>query len=546
MIGQTALAKNVRVIPANPMLTPAGKPKGNKERVAAYARVSTMLDDQVNSYEAQVDYYTDKIASTDEWDMAGIYADEGITGTSLEKRTSFKRMLNACRKGKIDRILCKSISRFARNTVDCLDTVRELRLLGIPVYFEKENIDTMLQQSEFIITLYSSFAQAESESMSKNIALGARMAMKQGKVSFQYSKLLGYRKGEDGKPEIVPAEAETVRRIYKSFLAGDSLGQIQDALEAEGIPPAIGIKGWSRQVIQNILTNERYIGDALLQKTFVTDCITRKIRKNNGVLPQYYVENNHPAIISRELYNRVQEEIARRANKRRVQQKSGKTERGKYSAKYALTEKLVCGECGTPYRRCTWTRNGKTRIVWRCISRLEYGTKYCKHSPTLDEYRIHEGILMAINRLGTDREDVIQAIRLGITAAFGSGNMDTDPRLLQDKLMALSDEQGKLIGELMQGAADAHAHDERLRIITAEMEQLRAELREQKQREQALASGDARLKELFEIIDAMPVRLDEYDDSLVKRIVERVTVKDENTLTILFDGGYSVETIMAE
>lgn len=546
MIGQMALAKNVRVIPANPMLTPAGKPKGKKERVAAYVRVSTMLDDQLNSYEAQVDYYTDKIDSTDEWEMAGIYADEGITGTSLEKRTSFKRMLNACRKGKVDRILCKSISRFARNTVDCLDTVRELRVLGIPVYFEKENIDTMQQQSEFIITLYSSFAQAESESMSKNIALGARMAMKQGKVSFQYNKLLGYRKSEDGKPEIEPAGAETVRQIYRSYLAGDSLGQIQEALEAEHIPPATGIKGWSRQVIQNILTNERYIGDALLQKTFVTDCITKKIRKNNGILPQYYVENNHPAIISRELYNRVQEEIARRANKRRVQQKSGKTERGKYSAKYALTERLVCGECGTPYRRCTWTRNGKTRIVWRCISRLEYGTKYCKHSPTLDEYRIHEAILMAINRLSIDREDVIQTIRQGISVAFGCRDTGADPRALQNRIVALCDEQTRLIDELQSGTTDAHAYDERLREITAEILQLQTELREQKQQEQALANGDARLKELFEIIDAMPVRLDEYDDSLVKRIVERVMVKDESTLSITFEGGYEVEVAIGK
>ena len=517
-----------------------------KLRVGVCVRVSTDSEDQQNSYASQIGYYTKLIEERDDWELVDVYADEGITGTKLDKRDEFHRMMRDARKGKLDKILVKSVSRFARNTRDCLQSLRELKLLGVSVQFEKENIDTMQQQSEFIITLYSSFAQAESESISKNIALGARMAMKQGKVSFQYKKLLGYRKGEDGKPEIEPAGAETVRRIYRSFLAGDSLGQIQTALEAEHIPPAMGVNGWSRQVIQNILTNERYIGDALLQKTFVTDCITKKIRKNNGILPQYYVENNHPAIISRELYNRIQEEIARRANKRRVQQKSGKTERGKYSAKYALTERLVCGECGTPYRRCTWTRNGKTRIVWRCISRLEYGTKYCKHSPTLDEYRIHEAILMAINRLSIDRDDVIQTIRQGISAAFGCRDADADPRSLQNRIAALCNEQTKLLDELQSGNADTHAYDERLRELTTEILQFQTELRERKQQEQAQANGNARLKELFEMIDDMPMRLDEYDDSPVKRIVERATVKDENTLRILFDGGYEVEAAMGE
>lgn len=310
-----------------------------------------------------------------------------------------------------------------------------LRNRGISVYFEKEGIDTMKETGEFLLTLFSSFAQAESESISQNVKLGVRMGMKQGKVNFQYNKLLGYERGEDGKPKIVPEEAKTVVRIYKSYLMGMSLGQIQAELEAESIPTAYGIQGWSRQVIQNILTNEKYIGDALLQKTYTTDCITKVVRKNRGELPQYYVEGNHPAIISKELYNRVQEEMARRSNKRRIMQKNGKTEHGKYSGKYALSERLVCGECGTAYKRCTWSRNGVKRIVWRCVSRLEFGTKYCKKSPTIDEYKLHGAIVKAMNEILTDKDEIIETVKQSLRAALGGGSDEAaEAAVIQEQL----------------------------------------------------------------------------------------------------------------
>ena len=219
---------------------------------------------------------------------------------------------------------------------------------GIGVIFEKENINTLTESSEFLITLFSGFAQAESESLSSNIQLGIRMAMKEGKVNFHYRSMLGYQRGADGKPEIVPEEAEVVRRIYRRYLEGCSEGQIQRELTQDGIATAKGVKAWSHQIVHNILTNEKYAGDALLQKTFTTDCISKKVKKNTGELPQYYIKDNHPAIIPRDIYQRVQEEMARRTSKRKILQKSGKTEQGKYSAKYALSERLVCGECGSP------------------------------------------------------------------------------------------------------------------------------------------------------------------------------------------------------
>lgn len=341
---QATLERRVRVIPATQPQESRHAARGGRRRVAAYCRVSTDSEEQLNSYAAQKAYYTQKIEESPDWEMAGVFADEGITGTSLKKRKEFNKMIAACKRGRIDMIITKSLSRFARNTVDYLETVRMLKANGIGVIFEKENINTLTESSEFLITLFSGFAQAESESLSKNVIWGKKKSMAKGNVPFQYKKLLGYRRGEDDKPEIVPEEAETVRRIYRLYLDGLSLGQIQETLNADHVPTAKGVRAWSHQVIQNILTNEKYIGDALLQKTYVTDCISKRVKKNQGERPMYYVENHHPAIIPRAQFNRVREEMTRRASKRKVMQKTGKTEQGKYSAKYALSELLVCGE----------------------------------------------------------------------------------------------------------------------------------------------------------------------------------------------------------
>ncbi|WP_304635889.1 recombinase family protein [uncultured Oscillibacter sp.] len=277
--------KRIRLIPATKEPQTAGRPSGRKLRVAAYCRVSTDSEDQLTSYAAQKEYYTRKIEENPEWELAGIFADRGTTGTSTKKRAEFNRMIAACKRGRIDMILTKSLSRFARNTVDCLETVRILRARGIGVRFEKEGIDTLTETGEFMITLFSGFAQAESESIRNNVIWGILKSREAGNVPFQYSKLLGYRRGADGAPEIDPAEAEVVRRIYRRFLDGASIFGIQKELERDHVPTATGVKQWSWQTIHNILLNERYIGDALLQKTYTVDCISKEVRKNNGEFP---------------------------------------------------------------------------------------------------------------------------------------------------------------------------------------------------------------------------------------------------------------------
>ena len=530
---EQALERRVHIIPATRKITDPRSSHHGKQRVAAYCRVSTNNKEQINSYEAQKVYYTQKIEENPDWELAGIFADKGLSGTSLKKRDNFNKMIAACKRGRIDTILTKSLSRFARNTVDCLETVRMLRARGIGVIFEKENINTLTESNEFLITLFSGFAQAESESLSGNIARGKMMSMQAGNVPFQYKKLLGYREGEDGKPEIDPEEAKTVRRIYRRYLDGCSLSQIQRELEADHVPTARGIQRWSYQVIHNILTNERYIGDALLGKTYVLDCISKEVRKNNGERPQYYVENNHPAIIPREWFQRVKEEMTRRASKRKVMQRHGKTELGKYSAKYALSELLVCGECGTPYKRCTWARNGKKRIVWRCVSRLEFGTKYCHGSPTLDEEKLHQAILEALNEFAQSDSEVKEDI-LNFTRLVWAGQEVDGASLisLKQRLGDITAEQALMLDRVLENMNDPDLNAQ----LKALMDEKQAVQEQIQAMEQEAAQSENRMSHMAELREWM-AKLEvntEYNDEQVRMAVERITVVDAETIHIKF------------
>ena len=533
---QTALEPRVRVIPATRPISQTRSETGGKKRVAAYCRVSTDSEEQANSYEAQKRYYQQKIAETPDWELAGIYADRGITGTSMRKREYFNQMLRACRQGKIDLIVTKSLSRFARNTVDCLETVRMLKANGIGVLFEKENINTLTESSEFLITLFSGFAQAESESLSKNIVWGRQKSMEAGHVPFQYNRLLGYRKGPDGRPEIEFQGAETVRRIYRRYLDGASLDQIQQELIADNIPTAAGVQKWSKQVIRNILTNEKYIGDALLQKTFVTDCISKRVKKNRGERAMYYVENNHPAIIPREVFTAVREEMTRRAGKRKVLQKRGKTEQGKYSAKYALSELLVCGECGSPYKRCTWTRKGAKQIVWRCVSRLEFGTKYCHTSPTLKEEELHTAVLSALNEFAGSQEEIRDAV-LSIALAAQGRDVTEGISLLDVKrrLTEVTQEQTSLLDTILADM-DNPELNARLRQLAEEKQKLKEQISQLKQDEQYQAAQDLRRERMRAYLRAHPCGFQTYSDEIVRMAVERVTVVDAGTIRVRFRG----------
>lgn len=443
-------------------------------------------------------------------------------------------MITACKRGHIDLIITKSLSRFARNTVDCLETVRLLKANGIGVYFEKENINTLTESSEFLITLFSGFAQAESESLSKNVAWGKAKSAEAGKVTFQYKKMLGYRRGADGQPEIVPEEAEVIKRIYHRYLDGCTLGQIKRELDKDNVPTAQGVEFWSPAIIHNILTNEKYIGDALLQKTYVTDCISKKVKKNQGERAMYYVENNHPAIISREMFDQVRNEMTRRSSKRKVLQKSGKTELGKYSGKYALTELLVCGECGSPYKRVTWARNGKKRIVWRCVSRLEFGTQYCHNSPTLDESKLHSAILASMNEFAAIRQEVCPDV-LAMAEEAKQALSQAGAKLLELKkhMETVSREQSDLLDRLLENMGDAELNA-KMKALTDEKESLKAQILDARQMEVSLEEQATRHQQMWDSIMECSAGYTEFADEFVRQIIQKITVEDEETIRIHF------------
>lgn len=532
--------KQIIIIPANPLVA-QNRTFPRQLRAAAYCRVSTDQEEQLTSYEAQVAYYTDKIMSNHEWTLAGIFADEGITGTSVKKRTNFLRMIRLCRKGKIDIILTKSISRFARNTVDCLNYIRELKELGIAVIFENENINTMKADTEIIITMLAGFAQAQSESISQNVRWGKRQAFKSGKVSFQYSRIYGYERGENNKPRVVPEQAAVVRRIFQSYLAGSSVPDIKRMLEAEGIAAAGGKPQWSVGALQYMLRNEKYCGDALLQKTFVENCISKKTRKNNGELPKYLVQNHHEAIIDRTLFEKVQAEIARRAGKRKVSDKTSKTGQSKYSGRYALTELLICGNCGTPYKRVTWSKRGKKKIVWRCISRLDYGTKYCKSSPTVDEERLQAAVLKAINTMMSNRERLIGILKtnLEITLSEKSSGA-TNPYAIENRIRELQDSMMELVAVAAK-AGNAESYEDKFREISEEIKSLQKTL-EQYQAEQNGPDELARqIDDICKALEDAPFEITEYSNNIVRQFIDTIKVVNEDKLLFIFKGGITIE-----
>ncbi len=534
------MGRKVTVIPPIAEMQGESRIDMRPKRVAAYCRVSTDREEQEHSFETQKAMYTEMIMMKLTWQMAGIYADEGITGTVAKKRPGFMKMIEDCRKGKIDMIVTKSVSRFSRNNLDCLMYVRELKQLGIPIIFEKEGINTIQVSSELLLTLFGALSQAESESISMNVKLGIRQSLKNGNVRFSYKTFLGYRKGADGQPEIVPEQADIVRRIYNDFLAGATYLEIAKRLTEENVPTMGGGNRWFSERIKSILKNEKYKGDALLQKTYITDPISKRVKKNNGELPMYYVENSHPAIVERRIFDRVQEEIARRAGKKKVKQTGTKTELGRYSGKYALTELLYCGECGTPYRRCTWSRDGKKKIVWRCVSRLDYGKKYCKNSPSVEESRLHSAIAAAITKKANSEEINIGGI-VNHIESFGS-QRDTDGIIQRQRRIAEIEKVIDDLARLNSDEAQSGELDYKFSELYAELYSVKDELEEMQSDVSAL-DGDM-LNEMREVVTGLKNHPVEYDEKVVRQLIDCIKVMSADMIKICFKDGTVTEVLM--
>lgn len=514
--------KSVRIIPPRAQVKNPELQVQRKLNVAAYCRVSTDSDEQATSYEAQIEHYKSYIEANPAWRLAGIYADDGITGTNTKKRGEFNRMIDDCLRGKIDMIITKSISRFARNTIDCLNYIRQLKEKNVPVYFEKEGINTMDSTGEVLLTIMASLAQQESQSLSQNVKLGIQYRYQKGEVMVNHSRFMGYTKDEEKNLVIVPEEAEVVKRIYREYLEGASLLQIGRRLTADGILTAAHKPKWRPESIKKILKNEKYMGDALLQKTYTVDFLTKKRVANNGIVPQYYVENNHEAIIPREIYMKVQEEMVRRTN---ISEKDGK--RRVYSGKLALSSIVFCGECGEIYRRVHWNNRGCKSIVWRCVSRLEGNGPGCL-SPTVYEETLLEAINQAINDTLGNKAEFLEKMKYNVWTVLNE-DQDESIKELEKKLKRL---QLKLVGLSDQEADFNRVKDEILQLREQKVQiQLKNVDREEKRQ---------RIEDMTVFLAKQSATIEAYDDQLVRRLIGKVTVfKDK--LAIEFKSGLLIE-----
>ncbi len=518
------MGKTVTMIPARRRVGNTAKEEERpKLRVAAYCRVSTDSDEQATSYEAQVEHYTEYIKKNPDWEFAGIFADDGISGTNTKKREDFNRMIEECMNGSIDMIITKSISRFARNTLDCLKFIRQLKEKNIPVYFEKENINTMDAKGEVLLTIMASLAQQESQSLSQNVKLGIQYRYQQGHVQVNHNRFLGYTKDENGQLIIEENEAKVVKRIYREYLEGASLQEIGKGLEADGILTGAGKKKWRPETVQKILRNEKYIGDALLQKTYTVDFLNKKRVKNTGIMPQYYVEGSHEPIIPRDIYMRVQEEMLRRANLHSGQERKKRV----YSSKYALSSIVYCSKCGEIYRRIQWNAHGKRYVVWRCCTRVENGPDACD-ADSIKEEELQNAVVQAVNKALGKRDSMKDALAANIETALtevdGISMDEIDARLeeLQKELLKVANSRGN--------------YDS----ITDEIYRLR-ELKQSAMVDSAEREGlKLRIDEMRQFLDEQTECITEYDEQLTRRLIEKITVYEDH-FTVEFKSGTSVE-----
>ena len=524
--------RTITKIEANPILS-SRKDEYRRLRVAAYCRVSTDEEDQLNSLETQMQYYTSKIAENPNWSMVGIYADEGISGTRADKRDQFMKLMRDCQKGKVDYILTKSTTRFARNTVDSLTWIRKLRAIGIGVYFEEQNLDSSKVENETLIGFFSVMAQSESESISGNVKWGIHKRMRNGTYAVRFD-MLGYRKGDDGQPYIVHEEAEIVRALFNRFLDGATMGQLKEFLESQNILTRQGKAEWSASVIRKMLSNEKYVGDVLYQKTYCVDCISKKVKVNRGEVTRYLISNNHAPIIDRDTFNLVQAELSRR-NSKNKKMDSAITEQGKYSGKYALTDVLICGCCGSHYRRTGKNVKGEVQHVWRCLGRIEHR---CKEAVGLEEKKLHAAICRCLSNMMECREEVINLCRTNLQFALTGDSKVLDAYAIENQIRTHQEEIDVLMEQEANTQGDPERYEKAIIGIYEKIGVLREQLRLAKEQAATSESIQSEIERFMKTIQEYSGdSFTEYDDTIVRRLIECIKVSPDRTIEIILKGG---------
>ncbi len=523
----------VTVIPStiNP-LTQMPLDQISVKKVAAYARVSTNSDEQYTSYEAQVSYYMKFIQDKPNWDYVNVYADEGISGTNTKRRVGFNKMITDALNGKINLIITKSISRFARNTLDTISYVRKLKDNGIEVFFEKENLWTLDPKSELILTIMASIAQEESRSISQNVTWGKRVSFQQGKVSFAYKSFLGYKK-EDDKIVIDEDQAVIVKMIYRMFLVeGKTATGIANYLKSKQVKTPTGKTNWTKNNVNSILTNEKYKGDALLQKTFTDNYLEHSVVKNTGQIPQYYVENNHPAIIDRDMWELVQIELKRR-------ERIG----AKYSSSDIFASKLICEDCGGFYGKKKWHSNSKySRFIYQCNNKFHKHKDKCM-TPNLKEEDIKLKFIRAYNIVMEDRKRIIQDSEEIIELLTDTKKIDDEISDMDDELFVTSELVSKLVNENSKTSDSIDNYNKKYEELSNRYEKLQAK-REELLKQRNDRQGQAlRMKAFIASLSESEDELSDWNERIWMLLVEGAIVHRDSRITFKFLNGEEVTIV---
>ena len=516
------MSKTVTIIPPS-------ESKPETLRVAAYCRVSSDSSDQLHSYAAQIKAYTELISQHEGWELVDVYADEGLTGTRMDKREDFKRMMADCRKGKIDKVMAKSISRFARNTRDCLAALRELSRLGVSVQFEKENIDTRTLTTELMVSVSGSLAQQESISISQNQRMSYQRRMERGEF-ITCTAPLGYRLVGGKDLEIIPKEAELIRWIFASYLSGNSMAWIAAQMNAQHIPTTWDRGIWHEQTIRKILANEKYIGDSLCQKTYTTNAFPYIRKDNKGQVDQYYTENSHPAIIDREVFDRVQSLMRRRAERVKIPH-----------SEYVLSQKIVCGTCGTVFVR----RSGKSGFVtWGC-RKHDRKASSCPIG-RISESEIYAAFVRMYNKLKQNEGIVLKPVLRQLEDLNTAMQRDNPAMLAINQAIAQAAEQSHKISVLQtRGLLDADACATKLQGLNAQMTQLRRERCRLMKNEDIEETASA-IRRTADIVHCGPEQIAQFDEELFQDLVERITAESQTCLRFRLYGGLELTEHLRE
>ena len=522
------MAKRVTTIPAT-LNRFDSKPLQSvrKRKVAGYGRVSTDTEEQATSYAAQVDYYTRYIKSNPEWEFVGMYTDEGITATNTNHRDGFNQMVEDALAGKIDLIITKSISRFARNTVDSLTTVRKLKEKGVEIYFEKENIWTLDAKGELLITIMSSLAQEESRSISENTTWGKRKSFADGKASVGFKTFLGYDRGPNGEFVINEEQAVTVRYIYKRFLEGFTPYHIAKELTDMGVKTPAGKDKWYQSSVMSILQNEKYKGDALLQKCFTKDFLTHKRVVNNGEVPQYYVEGHHEGIVTSDQYEQVQAEILKRKGMQ------------KYSGVGCFSSIIKCAECGSWYGVKVWHSTDKyRRVIYRCNNKYADGCK-CK-TPHITEDELKELFIKAANELFSERKEILANTKDMMEMVCETDSLDSDMQDSITELNIISEQMQITIAENSRVALDQDEYEKRYAELTARYEKAKAKYDDIAEQIESKKAKRELFKGFIRTLEKQDGLIKEFDAGIWSSLVQEVIVKAKDDIRFIFKNGFEV------